>query len=50
VLSDASIYQEQSKPKLLQLLESQTTLKRKLEAAESSWLEHSEKLESAASI
>jgi ATP-binding cassette subfamily F protein 3 len=49
-LSDASIYQEQSKPKLLQLLESQTTLKRKLEAAESSWLEHSEKLESAASI
>jgi ATP-binding cassette subfamily F protein 3 len=46
-LADPAIYQEQSKPKLLKLLESQTDLKKKLEAAESAWLEQSEKLESA---
>ncbi|MFL6618882.1 MAG: ABC transporter ATP-binding protein, partial [Povalibacter sp.] len=48
-LADPSIYQDKSKLQLLQLLESQTALKRKLETAESAWLEHSEKLESATS-
>ncbi len=46
-LADPEIYQEQSKPKLLKLLESQKDLKKKLEAAESAWLENSEKLENA---
>ncbi|MFL6550479.1 MAG: ATP-binding cassette domain-containing protein [Povalibacter sp.] len=48
-LADPSIYQDKSKLQLLQLLESQTALKRKLETAESAGLEHSEKLESATS-
>ncbi|MFL6620950.1 MAG: ATP-binding cassette domain-containing protein [Povalibacter sp.] len=48
-LVEPSIYQDKSKLQLLQLLGSQTALKRKLETAESAWLEHSEKLESAAS-
>jgi ATP-binding cassette subfamily F protein 3 len=47
-LADATLYQEQNKPRLLQLLESQKTLKRKLDDAESAWLEESEKLEKAA--
>ncbi len=46
-LAEPEIYQEQSKPKLLKLLESQKDLKKKLEAAESAWLENSEKLENA---
>jgi ATP-binding cassette, subfamily F, member 3 len=46
-LADADLYQEQSKPRLLQLLDSQKTLKRRLDDAESAWLEESEKLEKA---
>jgi ATP-binding cassette subfamily F protein 3 len=47
-LADPSVYQDQSKARLRQLLDSQTTLKRKLETAESAWLDNSEKLELAA--
>ena len=47
-LADAALYQEQNKPRLLQLLDSQKTLKRRLDDAEAAWLEESEKLEQAA--
>ncbi len=47
-LAAPEIYQEQNKPRLLQLLDSQRTLKQKLETAETAWLEESEKLEKAA--
>ena len=47
-LADADVYQEKNKPRLLQLLDSQKTLKRKLDEVESAWLEESEKLEKAA--
>ncbi|HEY6642107.1 ATP-binding cassette domain-containing protein [Povalibacter sp.] len=46
-LAEPEIYQEQGKPRLLQLLDSQKTLKRKLDDIESAWLEESEKLEKA---
>ncbi|MBB6092591.1 ATP-binding cassette subfamily F protein 3 [Povalibacter uvarum] len=47
-LASPEIYQEQNKSRLLQLLDSQRTLKQKLETAETAWLEESEKLEKAA--
>ncbi len=47
-LAEPDIYQEKNKPRLLQLLDSQKTLKRKLDDVESAWLEESEKLEQAA--
>jgi ATP-binding cassette subfamily F protein 3 len=46
-LAEPDVYQEQSKPKLLKLLESQKDLRKKLDTAESAWLEQSEKLEAA---
>jgi len=46
-LAQPEVYQEQSKPQLRELLDSQTQLKRRLEAAESAWLERSEQLEQA---
>jgi len=49
-LAQPEVYQEQAKPRLRELLESQTQLKRKLEAAESAWLERSERLEQAMSL
>ncbi|HEY4368101.1 MAG TPA: ATP-binding cassette domain-containing protein [Steroidobacteraceae bacterium] len=44
-LSSDTIYLESSKAKLLELLEAQTVNKRALEAAETAWLESSERLE-----
>lgn len=44
-LADPQIYQESSKPQMLKLLDSRTQLRRKLEVAESAWLENSERLE-----
>lgn len=44
-LAAPEIYLEESKPRLRELLDSQTRLKRQLEAAESKWLENTEILE-----
>ncbi|HWK72848.1 MAG TPA: ATP-binding cassette domain-containing protein [Povalibacter sp.] len=44
-LAAPEIYQEASKPRLRELLDSQTRLKRQLDAAESKWLENTEILE-----
>jgi len=44
-LAAPEIYQEESKPRLRELLDSQTRLKRQLDAAESKWLENTEILE-----
>ena len=46
-LADPAIYHEQNKSQLLKLLDSQKSLKRKLDDVESAWLEESEKLEAA---
>lgn len=48
-LAAPDLYQEQGKSRLLKLLDSQRSLKQKLEAAEAAWLDESEKLERAAS-
>lgn len=44
-LATPDIYLEESRPRLRQLLDSQTRIKRQLDAAESAWLENTEKLE-----
>jgi ATP-binding cassette subfamily F protein 3 len=48
-LSAEDIYLEASKPRLLELLDRQAKANRSLEAAETAWLESTEKLEEAAS-
>jgi ATP-binding cassette subfamily F protein 3 len=47
-LTAPEIYQEQAKPQLLKLLDSQKQLKRQLDNAEAAWLEGTEKLEAGA--
>ena len=49
-LAAPDLYQEQGKARLLKLLDSQRSVKEKLDAAESAWLDESEKLEKAASL
>ena len=44
-LANPDIYLDDAKPRLRELLDSQTRIKRQLDAAESAWLEILERLE-----